>query len=114
MISVAVPGGMAAAVAAMEDEAFLEECIAINSAGMEQLTAGFKRLGLEYIPSSANFVTVKVGNAAAINHSLLKQGVIVRPVANYGMPEYLRISIGMEAENRIFLQALERAFGEAK
>ena len=105
---------MAAAVAAMDDDAFMSECIAINDAGMAQLTTGFERLGLEYIPSSANFVAVRVGKAAAINHSLLKQGVIVRPLANYGMPEYLRVSIGLEAEIGIFLQALERAFGEVK
>lgn len=105
---------MAAAVAAMADDAFMSECIAINSAGMAQLTAGFERLGLEFIPSYANFVTVKVGKAAAINHSLLKQGVIVRPLANYGMPEHLRISVGLEAEIGIFLQALERAIGEVK
>jgi histidinol-phosphate aminotransferase len=71
-------------------------------------------MGLEYIPSCANFVAVRVGNAATINHSLLKQGVIVRPVANYGMPEHLRISIGLKAENTKFLQALEIALGEAK
>jgi len=104
----------AAAVAAMQDDAFLDECIAINTAGMEQITDGFKRMGLEYIPSCANFVAVRVGNAATINHSLLKQGVIVRPVANYGMPEHLRISIGLKAENTKFLQALEIALGEAK
>ncbi len=104
----------AAAVAAMQDEAFLEECIDINNAGMDQITAGFRRLGLEYIPSCANFVAVKVGNAAAINHSLLKQGVIVRPVGNYGMSQHLRVSIGLKAENSKFLQALEIALGEAK
>lgn len=100
---------MAAAVAAMADDAFLEECVDINNAGMAQLTAGFERLGLEYIPSCANFVTVKVGNAAAVNHSLLKQGVIVRPIANYGMPEHLRVSIGLKAENARFLQVLEQS-----
>lgn len=104
----------AAAVAAMQDEAFLDECVEINSSGMEQITDGFKRMGLEYIPSCANFVAVKVGNAAAINHSLLKQGIIVRPVANYGMSEHLRVSIGLKAENTKFLQALEIALGETK
>lgn len=104
----------AAAVAAMQDEAFLDECVAINNAGMAQITAGLQQLGLEYIPSHANFVTVKTGNAAAINHSLLKQGVIVRPIANYGMPEHLRVSIGLEAENSKFLLALENALGENK
>ncbi|MHB1292212.1 MAG: histidinol-phosphate transaminase [Sulfuricella sp.] len=104
----------AAAVMAMQDGAFLDECLAINRAGMVQLTEGFKRLGLAYIPSYGNFVAVRVGNAAAINLSLLKQGVIVRPVANYGLPEHLRVSVGLEGENKVFLQALERALEELK
>ncbi|MDP2828145.1 MAG: histidinol-phosphate transaminase [Sulfuricellaceae bacterium] len=104
----------AAAVAAMEDEAFLEECVQINRAGMQQMIAGFERLGLEYIPSYGNFVAVRVGDAAAINLSLLKRGVIVRPISNYGMHEHLRVSIGLEAENSQFLQALESALGETK
>jgi histidinol-phosphate aminotransferase len=104
----------AAAVAAMEDTAFLDECLEINRAGMAQLTAGFQRLGLDYIPSYGNFVALRVGDAAAVNRSLLRQGVIVRPVANYGMPEHLRISVGLESENHLFLQALERALEELK
>lgn len=104
----------AAAVMAMQDDAFLDECLAINRAGMVQLTEGFKRLELAYIPSYGNFVAVRVGNAAAINLSLLKQGVIVRPVANYGLPEHLRVSVGLEGENKVFLQALERALEELK
>lgn len=104
----------AAAVAAMEDTAFLDECLAINRAGMAQLTEGCKRLGLAYIPSFGNFVAVRVGDAAAVNRSLLAQGVIVRPVANYGLPEHLRVSVGLEGENKVFLQALERALEELK
>ncbi|MBU1690101.1 MAG: histidinol-phosphate transaminase [Gammaproteobacteria bacterium] len=104
----------AAAVMAMQDEAFLDECLAINRAGMAQLTEGFKHLGLDYIPSYGNFVAVRVGDAAAINFSLLRQGVIVRPVANYGLPEHLRVSVGLEGENKVFLQALERALEELK
>lgn len=104
----------AAAVMAMQDDAFLDECLEINRAGMVQLTEGFQRLGLAWIPSYGNFVAVRVGNAAAINLSLLKQGVIVRPVANYGLPEHLRVSVGLEGENKVFLQALERALEELK
>ncbi len=104
----------AAAVAAMADEVFLDECLEINRNGMVQVTESFKRLGLDYIPSYGNFVAVRVGDAAAVYQSLLKQGVIVRPVANYGMPEHLRVSIGLEGENEIFLQALERALKELK
>jgi len=103
-----------AALAAMKDEPFLRQCIALNRAGMEQLTQGFKRLGISYIPSFGNFVSFRIGNATGMYQSLLKQGVIVRPVANYGMPEYLRVSIGLEAENTRFLQALESGMQERK
>src|SRR5574340_242506 len=79
----------------------------INGAGMEQLTEGLARLGISQIPSYGNFVSFRVGPAAAIYHSLLRQGVIVRPLANYGMPEHLRVSIGLESENAVFFRALE-------
>jgi len=104
----------AAAVAAMQDEAFLAQCIEVNRTGMAQLTQAFKRLGISYIPSFGNFVSFRIGNATGMYQSLLKQGVIVRPVANYGMPEYLRVSIGLETENARFLQALEAGLQEQK
>jgi histidinol-phosphate aminotransferase len=63
-------------------------------------------LGLTYIPSFANFVSFKVPNAAEVNQQLLKNGVIVRPIANYGMPDYLRVSIGLFSENARFLAVL--------
>jgi histidinol-phosphate aminotransferase len=100
---------IAAAVAALDDQAFLVESYELNRRGMEQLIAGFGRLGLEYIPSHGNFITVRVGDAAAINQKLLKQGVIVRPIAGYGLPNHLRITIGLESENIRFLEALDQA-----
>ncbi len=104
----------AAALEAMEDAAFLDHCLDINEAGMEQLTEGFKRLSVDFIPSFGNFVCCRVGNATAMYRFLLKEGVIVRPVANYGMPEHLRVSIGLESENTKFLQALEKGLEELK
>jgi histidinol-phosphate aminotransferase len=95
-----------AAAAALGDTAFLQQSYRLNQQGMAQLTEGFKRLGIGYIPSCGNFVSFRIGNATAMYRSLLGKGVIVRPVANYGMPEYLRVSIGLEAENAKFLQAL--------
>ena len=96
-----------AAAAALGDAAFLHQSYQLNQQGMVQLAEGFKRLGIGYIPSYGNFVSFRIGNATAMYQSLLRKGVIVRPVANYGMPEYLRVSIGLEAENAKFLQALE-------
>jgi histidinol-phosphate aminotransferase len=100
------PGG---ALAALDDHAFLAASYESNRRGMEQIIAGLKRLGLEHIPSHGNFVTFEVADAAAVNGKLLKQGVIVRPIGGYGMPKHLRVTIGLEAENRRFLDALEKS-----
>ena len=97
----------AAATAALHDHEFVEQSTLLNKQGMKALTEGFIRLGLSWIPSHGNFVCVKVGEGTAVFQRLLRQGVIVRPVAAYGMPEYLRISIGTESENVRFLAALE-------
>jgi len=97
---------LVAALAALDDHVFIAESYALNRQGMEQLVAGFKRLGLEHIPSHGNFVTFAVADGAAINDKLLRRGVIVRPIAGYGMPNHLRVTIGLESENARFLQAL--------
>lgn len=97
---------LAAAAAALDDHAFLAETKRLNDAGMAQLTEGFRQLGLEWIPSAGNFVAVRVPGAGGVFHALLRKGVIVRPVANYGMPDHLRVSIGRPAENQRFLTAL--------
>ena len=76
---------------------------------MEQIVAGLKRLGLAHIPSHGNFVTFEVADTPGVNARLLKQGVIVRPIGGYGMPNHLRVTIGLPAENGIFLDALEKA-----
>lgn len=103
----------AAAVAALGDSEFLRRSAELNSAGKAQLTEAFDRLGLEYVPSSGNFVLVRVGDddgaGARVNLALLKQGVIVRPVGNYNLPRWLRVTIGLPEENAAFVAALERA-----
>ncbi len=104
---------LAAAEAALADLDFVARSVAVNANGMKQVVAGLESLGLDYIPSCGNFVTFQVGDAARINASLLRQGVIVRPIAGYGMPNHLRVSIGLEQENQRFLDALERALVEA-
>ncbi|CAB1369963.1 histidinol-phosphate transaminase [Denitratisoma oestradiolicum] len=99
---------LAAAHAALDDHLFLAESYELNRVGLEQIVAGLKRLGLEHIPSHGNFVTFRAGDAAGINKRLLQQGIIVRPIAGYGMPEHLRVTIGLERENARFLEALEK------
>lgn len=101
--------GLAAACAALEDREFLERSAHINRRGMEQITDAFNELGLEWIPSAGNFVTFHVGDAAAVNQALLRQGVIVRPIAGYGLPEWLRVSIGLPEDNARFIAALKTA-----
>ena len=101
---------LAAAIAALDDHTFVAESYASNLRGMEQIVAGLKHLGLAHIPVHGNFVTFKVGDVptagAAVNAKLLKEGVIVRPIGGYGMPEWLRVTIGSEHENSRFLAAL--------
>jgi histidinol-phosphate aminotransferase len=96
------------ALAALDDHLFVAESFALNRQGMEQLVAGFKRLGVEHIPSHGNFVTIAVPDGAVVNERLLGQGIIVRPIAGYGMPKHLRVTVGLESENARFLEALEK------
>lgn len=100
---------LVAATAALGDHAFIRRTRETNAAGLAQLAAGFERLGLEYIPSVANFVTVRVGAADRVYEALLAQGVIVRPIAGYGLPEHLRVTVGLPEHNERFLAALGHA-----
>jgi histidinol-phosphate aminotransferase len=100
---------LAAAQAAIDDHLFVAESYELNRRGMEQILAGLKRLGLTHIPSHGNFLTFAVSDGAAINQRLLKQGVIVRPIGGYGLPNHLRVTIGTETENTRFLAALDKA-----
>lgn len=102
----------AAAIAALADQAFLERSRAVNTTGRQQLSKAFESMGLRYLPSYGNFVLVEVGDAAAVNLALLKAGVIVRPVGNYGLPTWLRISVGLPEENERFLSALAATLGK--
>jgi histidinol-phosphate aminotransferase len=96
-----------AALAALQDEAFIKATVALNRAGMRQLGEGMADLGLRAIPSVGNFLTVDFGReAASIDQALLRLGCITRPLANYGMPNHLRITIGLESENERLLTAL--------
>ncbi len=100
---------LAAACAALTDGEYLAASRKVNDEGIAQLQEGFRQLGLRWIASKANFIAVDLAREAMpIFHALLREGVIVRPVANYGMPTYLRISIGLPAENARFLAALAK------
>lgn len=98
---------LAAAEAALDDADFLARSDALNRAGMAQLVQGLDAMDIEHVPSKGNFLLIKVGDAARVNATLLQGGVIVRPVGNYGLPEFLRVSVGLEAQNARFLEALK-------
>jgi histidinol-phosphate aminotransferase len=103
----------AAAIAALQDTEFLERGAKLNQEGYQQLTQAFEQMQLHYLPSAGNFILVQVGEddqaGTRVNLELLKQGVIVRPVDNYGLPKFLRVSIGLQQENAAFLVALKKA-----
>lgn len=96
----------AAAIAALADTDFLQRAYEANKAGKEQLYRAFEALSLRYVPGFGNFVLVHVGDAPRVNLELLKRGVIVRPVAGDDLPEWLRVTIGLPAENERFIAAL--------
>ena len=104
---------LAAAVAALNDMEFVARSYADNLQGMRQIEEGARALGLEWIPSYGNFITIRVGRAAEIYKRLLKRGVIVRPVGGaYQLPEHLRVTIGTAEENERFLAALAASIRE--
>ncbi len=98
---------LVAATAALDDLDYLERSRTLNRAGMRQLQTACRTLGLTWLPSVGNFLCVNVGRSGReVFVELLKRGVIVRPVDNYGLPDFLRISIGSQAENARFIEAL--------
>jgi histidinol-phosphate aminotransferase len=99
----------AGAIAALDDDEHVERSRRTNREGLQFLAAAFARLGLRHVPSHANFVLVRVGNGAAVYEALLRHGVIVRPVAGYGFPEHVRVTVGTPSENERFVAALEKA-----
>ena len=103
----------AAARAALEDVEFVRRSVELNERGRLQLCGGLAAMGLELAPANGNFVLVRIGAADAVYRQLLQLGVIVRPVANYGLPHWLRITIGLPQENERLLQALPQAMQAA-
>jgi histidinol-phosphate aminotransferase len=103
----------AAALAALEDDSHVLECVRMIDAGRHYLYEEFKALGLRYAPSRANFILLDVGrNASDIYQRLLKEGVIVRPLTPFGLESALRVTIGTPQENRRFVKALRSVLGK--
>ncbi len=97
---------VAAAIAALDDHEFVEKYRRENAAGRTLLADGFRRLGLAFVPGGGNFLLVKVGDGARVFGALQQRGVITRPVNPYGLPEWLRITVGTRAQNERLLAAL--------
>jgi histidinol-phosphate aminotransferase len=89
----------AAAMAALEDREHVERTRTNNATGIKAYEQAFKEMGLEFVPTVTNFILVKVGDGASVFNELQKLGIIVRPMAGYQLPEWIRISIGTPAEN---------------
>jgi histidinol-phosphate aminotransferase len=104
--------GQAAAAAALDDAEFVMHTRTVNAAGLCQLKAGFDSLGLPWVPSEANFMLLKVGDGARWFTGLQKRGMIVRPMKPYGMPEWLRVTVGTETQNARLLACLKELAGE--
>lgn len=96
----------AAAVAALDDLSFVEKCRRENAAGRTLLGEGFRKLGLEFVPGGGNFLLVKVGDGARVFGALQQRGLITRPVTPYGLPEWLRITVGTRAQNERLLRTI--------
>lgn len=102
---------LTAAEIALQDNDYIEQSVRLNDEGMKTLICACDDMGLEFIPSKGNFICIDFEQQTdAIYQALLHQGVIVRPLANYGMPNHLRVSIGLEHENKRFITALSSKF----
>jgi histidinol-phosphate aminotransferase len=100
------------ALAALDDDEHVRRTLAVNREGMAFLTAAFRRLGLAWVPSHANFVLVRVGQGSRVYQALLRRGAIVRPMDVYGFPEHVRVTIGLPEENRRLVDALGAVLGD--
>ena len=101
----------AAAIAALDDHEFVAKCIRENRAGMDFLEKALVKLGVEFVPGTGNFILIKVGDGMRVFGELQTRGIITRPVKPYGLPEWLRITIGTRVQNERLLAALTEIIG---
>ena len=100
-----------AVVAGMDDYEHIRRTLAVNREGIDYLQGEFRRLGVPFLPTHANFILAEVGEGRAVYDKLLRLGAIVRPMNGYGLPRHVRVSVGLPAENRRFIAALEKVIG---
>ena len=104
----------AGALAALDDTKHVEKTRKVNSRGLRLYARTFRKLKLEFVPSQANFILVRVGDGQRVFGELQKLGVIVRPMSGYQLPEWIRISIGTPKENQRCLEALKTVLGQSQ
>ena len=105
----------AAALAALDDSEHVATSVSVNNSGKAYLYEQLQVMGLKALPSMGNFIAINFArDAMPIYEALLRRGVIVRPVANYAMPHYLRVTVGSEQQNRRFVEALQQALQETR
>ena len=97
---------LAASRAALEDQGFVSSCRTANAAGLRYFVECVESLNIEYIPSSANFITLNVDDGNAAFEAMQREGIIVRPLAPYGMSQWIRVSVGTEEHNELAIKAL--------
>jgi len=102
-----------AVLAAMDDRDHVERTLKVNADGIAYLEREFRRLKIDFVPTQANFILADVGHSRAVYENLLRLGVIVRPMGGYGLPHHVRISIGLEHENRRLIDALGKVLARA-
>ncbi len=103
----------AAAIAALDDDEHVARTRRINKRGLKLFGQTFRRMKLEFVPSAANFILVRVGDGGRVFVELQKLGIIVRPMAGYGLSEWIRISIGTPKENRRCIEALKTVLSKS-
>ena len=96
----------AGALAGLRDTAHMDETRRVTHEGRDFLQSGFLDMGLEFVPSHANFVLVRVGDGKKVFDALLRRGIIVRAMGSYGLPEWIRVSVGTMPQNTVFIAAL--------
>jgi len=100
-----------AALAALGDAEHVKKSLQVNREGLDYLQGEFGKLGLQFVPSQGNFILVRVGNGQDVFQQLIARGVIVRPMGGYRFPEHVRVTVGTMAENRKFVEALQKVIG---
>ncbi len=101
-----------AAYAALQDKNHIEKSLRNNQQGMQDIIQALEKWRMDYIPSVGNFITIKVRDAMTVYQQLLFEGVIVRPLQIYDLPNYIRVTIGTPEQNQHFLTALEKVMGQ--